>query len=51
MTIHIEVLRANQRRRDQGFQDFWAGVEGKRSFGATVDIVTAKLASIKEHPQ
>lgn len=51
MTVSVEVLRANQRRRDRGFQDFWAIIEGKRSFGATAELVTAKLAGIKENPQ
>jgi hypothetical protein len=51
MTVSIHVLRANQRRRERGFQDFWANIEGKRSFSTTAELVTAKLAGIKEHPQ
>jgi hypothetical protein len=47
----IEVLRAKQRKRERGFQDFWNGIEGKRSFSATAEFVTAKLSGIKEHPQ
>jgi hypothetical protein len=49
--VCLEVLKAQQRRRERGFSDFWLNIEGKRSFGATAEFVTAKLASIKEHPQ
>jgi hypothetical protein len=49
--VSIEVQKAKQRKREHGFQDFWAGIEGKRSFGACAELITAKLAGIKEHPQ
>jgi hypothetical protein len=51
VTVSIEVLRAQQRRRERSFQDFWNQLEGKTSFSATAELVTAKLASIKEKPQ
>jgi hypothetical protein len=46
VTVSIHVLHALQRKREHSFKDFWAGVEGKRSIAASVEIVTAKLARI-----
>ena len=46
--VSIEVQKAKQRRREHGFQDFWAGIEGKRSFGACAELVTSKFARINK---
>jgi len=48
VTVSIEVLRAQQRRRERSFQDFWNQLEGKTSFGVSAEVVSAKFAKISE---
>jgi len=47
VTINIEVLRAMQRKRERSFQDFWLGIEGKRSYAATVETISLKFAKME----
>ncbi len=49
--VSIEVLKAQQRRRERGFQDFWSRLEGKSSFGVGAEAVSAKFTVIEKETQ